>query len=54
MRSLQAACMSSVQQQRTSAFPGGRGVTPCSDARWGFGITHEAWWGIRNWGGGVD
>jgi len=42
MRSLQPACSSSVQQQRTSAFPGVRGVTACSDARWGFRIMHEA------------
>jgi len=33
MPSLQAACSSSVHQQRTRAFPGGQGVTACSDAR---------------------
>jgi len=42
MRSPQAPCSSSMQQQRTSAFPGSRGVTACSDVRCGFGITHEA------------
>jgi len=54
MRSLQAAGSSSVQQQQTSAFPGGRGVTACSDARWGFGITHEARWVFGIGGGSVD
>jgi len=43
-----------VEQQRTSAFRAGRGVTACSDARWGFGIGHEARRAFGTGGGGVS
>jgi len=54
MRLLQVAACSSVHQQQTSAFPGGRVVMACSDACWGFGFTHEARRAFGTEGGGVD
>jgi len=47
----------SVQQQPTITFPGGQEVTSaatCIEARWGFGIGHEARWAVRIEGGSVD
>jgi len=49
-----ALAASAMQQERTSAFPGGRGVMACSDARWGFRIMHEARRAFGTGGGGVD
>jgi len=53
MRWLQAAGSTSVTQQWMSAFPGGRGVTACSDARSGFGVTHVVRRAFRTGGGSV-
>jgi len=57
MHLLQAAGRSSVQQQWTSAFPGGQGVTSaaaCNEARWGFGTGQEVPWAFGTGGCGIN